>query len=290
MGARVNLAGQVFGRLTAVEYVAGSKWRCVCSCGGEATVQAYSLKIGNTSSCGCLQKERASASNRASIVGQRFGRLVVERFVEMVAKGSLWLCRCDCGGTIQVRADSLSTGNTSSCGCVWRERIAESNRASLAGMVFGKLTAIESVGSTPDGAVLWRCSCLCGGEKVVRSAKLSSGGVISCGCALMDRKAWMPEKLRANALIYHHRRRSLKLGGGGSFTTQQVRELMIKQRSRCACCKVKLGKKFHRDHIVPLARGGSNGIHNIQLLCPTCNFRKGAKDPIQWAQLQGRLI
>lgn len=41
---------------------------------------------------------------------------------------------------------------------------------------------------------------------------------------------------------------------------------------------------------MPLARGGGNGIGNIQLLCPPCNLRKGSKDPIKWAQKNGRLL
>ena len=29
------------------------------------------------------------------------------------------------------------------------------------------------------------------------------------------------------------------------------------------------------DHVVPLARGGSNRLENLQLLCQDCNRRKG---------------
>lgn len=32
---------------------------------------------------------------------------------------------------------------------------------------------------------------------------------------------------------------------------------------------------FHRDHIVPVSRGGTNDFENIQLLCPPCNTQKG---------------
>lgn len=62
----LELAGQVFGRLTAVERVGknrlGFLWKCRCVCGKEATVVAAALRAGATRSCGCLKVESDTAA------------------------------------------------------------------------------------------------------------------------------------------------------------------------------------------------------------------------------------
>ena len=58
-----DLTGERFGRLVVIELVGKthygqSAYKCKCDCGNE-TVSAYSnLTSGNTSSCGCKQKEQ----------------------------------------------------------------------------------------------------------------------------------------------------------------------------------------------------------------------------------------
>lgn len=56
---------------------------------------------------------------------QRFFRLVaVKRVTEIRGDWRvtrLWLCRCDCGGEIAVRAGDLKAGRAKSCGCMRRE-------------------------------------------------------------------------------------------------------------------------------------------------------------------------
>lgn len=58
--------------------------------------------------------------------GNRYGKLVViERagtYVTKSYKQAVWLCKCDCGGTINVRGTHLRFGSTTNCGCVKHTR------------------------------------------------------------------------------------------------------------------------------------------------------------------------
>lgn len=65
MSKFVDLTGQKFGRLTAIERVGRDScnhalWKCLCDCGNYTTAGSNSLKSGNTKSCGCLNLERAT--------------------------------------------------------------------------------------------------------------------------------------------------------------------------------------------------------------------------------------
>ncbi|MHC9085366.1 HNH endonuclease [Luteimonas sp. RIT-PG2_3] len=66
--------------------------------------------------------------------------------------------------------------------------------------------------------------------------------------------------------------------------------LMRAQRGKCAFCATSIRKRYHVDHIELLARGGRHESGNIQLLCGPCNLRKSDRDPIAFAQLNGRLL
>lgn len=105
-----------------------------------------------------------------------------------------------------------------------------------------------------------------------------------------ERKAaWSKENPDRNN-AYRANRKARKLGVGGAHTAVQVKALFIKQKGKCAICKCGIENGYHRDHIVPLFRGGSNGIDNIQLLCRSCNQHKHARDPIQHMQSLGFLL
>lgn len=116
---RVDITGKQFGRLTVLHYANKGQWECECECGNRVVVRTYNLNSGNTKSCGCLQRERTSKASFVSLVGNRYGKLVViERVKNNRFNGVCYKCKCDCGGKTIVSATNLRNGNTNSCGCI----------------------------------------------------------------------------------------------------------------------------------------------------------------------------
>jgi len=63
---------------------------------------------------------------KRDLANRRFGRLTVIRQASIDRFGHRkWLCQCDCGNTKVVRAQSLLSGHTKSCGCLNREEAAK---------------------------------------------------------------------------------------------------------------------------------------------------------------------
>jgi 5-methylcytosine-specific restriction endonuclease McrA len=96
----------------------------------------------------------------------------------------------------------------------------------------------------------------------------------------------MAERARFRGRIYGHKRR-LWVAAGGSYTRGEWDELQSRF-PRCPGCDRAwkdirpLGQRkspITIDHIIPLSRGGTNHVSNLQPLCASCNSRKGNRLP-----------
>jgi len=85
-------------------------------------------------------------------------------------------------------------------------------------------------------------------------------------------------------------RRAREKEAEGRHTPQDIQRIHKAQRGKCAYCKCKVGDDYHVDHIVALARGGTNWPRNLQILCQPCNNQKHARDPIKHMQSKGYLL
>ena len=99
--------------------VQGLCWMCECECGNQKEVSSSNLKNGKTQSCGCLHKKITSELNTKDLTNQKFGKLlVIKRSTNIGENRVKWLCKCECGNTVEVQSNNLINGHTISCGCI----------------------------------------------------------------------------------------------------------------------------------------------------------------------------
>lgn len=71
-----------------------------------------------------------------------------------------------------------------------------------------------------------------------------------------------------------HRRRPRGLDTCAPALKRQIRAAVV-ERDRELCRWCSTGEGLTLDHVIPAARGGSNTLSNLQLLCAACNVAKG---------------
>lgn len=77
------------------------------------------------------------------------------------------------------------------------------------------------------------------------------------------------------------KRAMARLGQSNSLNTRRESipddvKLFVWQRDNGRCVKCGSEQKLEFDHIIPVAKGGSNTARNLQILCEDCNRSKGA--------------
>lgn len=91
-----------------------------------------------------------------------------------------------------------------------------------------------------------------------------------------------PERMRAVRL----RRKGRIRARSFQFTEKDWQRLVSRFRGCCAYCGAP-SAVLQREHVIPLARGGTHGVGNILPVCPTCNYAKKDKLLVEW-RISGR--
>lgn len=83
------------------------------------------------------------------------------------------------------------------------------------------------------------------------------------------------EQHRESSQVRGVRYRAKQAGVEGNYTAEQWAALCDQYGNVCLRCGK--AEKLTVDHVVPLSKGGSNSIDNLQPLCRSCNTAKGQK-------------
>lgn len=98
------------------------------------------------------------------------------------------------------------------------------------------------------------------------------------------------EENRQKIYAWIRDRRAKKASAPGRHTAADIEAIGSRQKWKCAWCGCKCEGSYHVDHIIPLAKGGTNWPDNLCISCPTCNLKKKAKLPHEFAQKMGKLL
>lgn len=143
-------------------------------------------------------KEKHSTKSKTNIIGDKIGRLTIinkaqtrketyqRNGVQNQRNIKYYICKCDCGNTIEVRESKLIYKNKQqSCGCLVSENSRDlgiKSKKDISGNKYGKLTTIKSLNKNKQGEYMWLCQCECGNQTKVRIGHLTDGTIQSCGC------------------------------------------------------------------------------------------------------------
>lgn len=262
-----NLAGMKFGSWTVlgrdeVKGRAQPYWLCCCDCGTERPVAAHSLLKGLSKTCGCLWRAKHVIND--DLTGRRFGRLVVQGKVGVVALRPQWRCACDCGGRSVLGYQQLTRGKTQSCGClrkegVKRSRIVRTEKKCRDCNQVKSAKEFNRARSARDGLATYCKTCM-------RARWLKSNGPEHV-------REWYRNN-RAVATAYVAKRRALKVRATPAWSDQQAIRRFYEEAHRLT---VTTGVKHAVDHIVPLNSKLVCGLHvpsNLRVIPAVENLSK----------------
>ena len=75
----------------------------------------------------------------------------------------------------------------------------------------------------------------------------------------------------------HDKPNSQKLNARRSANISHHKRKVVFERNEYRCVSCGTHRNLSIDHIIPVARGGSDDVDNLQTMCVPCNTRKGVK-------------
>lgn len=232
------------------------------------------------------------------LTGKRVGHLkVLTRNGSDAQSNALWLCQCDCGNKVSIRAGYLKKGQQKFCSkqC---SLYSKSMCIDITGQRFGRLVALRRDEKSKGGMAVWFFVCDCG--KVVKRKHFGvrSGHTQSCGCYGRESRVkhgrsrtleyhreahrkWAaanPEKVIANAL----RRTKAKRLRIPKWLTKEHWDQIASLYALSRRLTEETGVKHHVDHIYPLRGRTCSGLHvpwNLRVVPAEINLRKANHVP-----------
>ena len=115
---------------------------------------------------------------------------------------------------------------------------------------------------------------------------------IGGGIVVIGYLAWQlrerPEEFKDTMDLAKQLMKGSPLGSGSNGGTKEKRNVTNAMKKiiganyqwKCAGCKTMLDEGYQVDHKIPLFKGGSNEIDNLQPLCGTCHNKKSIRERI----------
>lgn len=92
------------------------------------------------------------------------------------------------------------------------------------------------------------------------------------------KKYGQTERGKAGRRVANRNHKAKRRDAEGSYTTQEWLNLKAQYGFYCLRCgrhESELDDPLEQDHVIPISKGGTNWITNIQPLCETCNGPSG---------------
>lgn len=213
-----SFIGKKFGNLEVVDIGHNgveNTFICNCDCGRSNNIEFSASAVVNgyrrmCSICGKetsqkhLTTKRYSEELLNSVVGKRYGKLVIKEVYKSAEGYTMAKCDCDCGTKDHevLLSNILGDIGTRACG---KCRIAPNHKydnPEYIGKTFNYLTVTDII--KEDGKTYWKCSCsLCGHGIVTAVAHhIASGNTKSCGCMQSYGESVIEKALQSRNINY----------------------------------------------------------------------------------------